>query len=876
MTSSSNTHHTHKADALPFGSGRRAIGLLTESLSGAYQSGVWPGLFDAARENGADLLCYCGGALGSSPQDPWEYQRNILYDFARESDLDGYIIVGSIGSYLSRGDFDAFLRRFGGKPILTIAPASGLAPAVYIDNRAGIEELFLHCVRRHRHRRFAFIKGPEASVEAQERFRLFSELVRKHGLELAKDAVLPGSFTRESGAHAAAELLARGLDVDVIVAANDDSALGALDTLREHGVEVPRDVALVGFDDIEESSSVTPSLTTVAQSMYGLGKTALETILRMVQGEAVPRETLLDARLIIRQSCGCFGYELSPLPARRAIVTRRFRALRPRDMIAELANQTGNFDPSDAAYLIESFCAGISSHRRGPFLGAVDSVGRRTVGKGDAPAGFEGFLSSMGRYISRYLDAAHLPFACALFHEASIIIGELASRHQRRRFVTLSRNTGLARTVGEIIANALDTDSLFRLIVKHFPSLGVTDFFISLYEPGTSRDNRSRVVCACIGGTRRAVKAEGAFDPRELLSRRSSRTTEPSVYITYSLHFQNTRFGYVTFMARSSRDLLFEELPPYIGISLNSSLLIAKIRNQTGVLRKTNRELVLLREKEREYLESVQYELELGRKIQLGFLPTRIPQPPGWVIAADFKPAREVSGDLYDVFVLDRTTLAFAVADVSGKDVGAALFMSLISTLLRTLAQRAFAEKRDPFEALEAVNSYLIRYQDSDTSVRMFATMFFGLLNPETGFLTYINAGHIPPCLVKNRDTIGQLPPTGPALGLLNADVFRRNTVPLEPGTVVLLYTDGVIDARNTAGEFFSKKRIIDVVTSTPTSAPGIIESLQRALREHTGDGDARQSDDITILALERKVCGPAAGVSVQEPGLAQGAESAS
>jgi sigma-B regulation protein RsbU (phosphoserine phosphatase) len=259
-------------------------------------------------------------------------------------------------------------------------------------------------------------------------------------------------------------------------------------------------------------------------------------------------------------------------------------------------------------------------------------------------------------------------------------------------------------------------------------------------------------------------------------------------------------------------------------------------------------------------------ELQIGREIQAGFLPGQLPVPSGWELEAEFRPARQVAGDFYDVFdlaVSQRT--AVIVADVCDKGVGAALFMALIRTLLRHTVETGGLHSMstlgwDPrdglprvgeaplLHAVNSTNRYLTRVHREQG---YFATLFFGLFDASTGMVSYVNCGHNPPLHVAaDGRLLGELAPTGPAVGVLHSADFRVGRVQLKPGESLFLFTDGVTDCRSSDGEFFGEQRLIALATLPAPSARVQIERIVRALEEHGGDGE--QHDDITLLVLRR------------------------
>ncbi len=260
-----------------------------------------------------------------------------------------------------------------------------------------------------------------------------------------------------------------------------------------------------------------------------------------------------------------------------------------------------------------------------------------------------------------------------------------------------------------------------------------------------------------------------------------------------------------------------------------------------------------LHDVEQQHAKSLERELEIGREIQLGFLPDTLPAPAGWEIRAHFRPARQVAGDFYDAFVLPDDRVALVLADVCGKGVGAALFMALFRSLLRALAETEFAAAVSVPDALRATvqgtNDYIAR---THGRANMFATTFIAVLDPATGALDYVNAGHEPPAILDPGGTLRtRLNPTGPALGLMPDLAFGVTSERLAPGETLFAYTDGVVDARDLQDGPFGEERLMALLHSEPTAAASLLERIDAALRAHSPT--AAQFDDVARLATRRR-----------------------
>jgi serine phosphatase RsbU (regulator of sigma subunit)/DNA-binding NarL/FixJ family response regulator len=242
----------------------------------------------------------------------------------------------------------------------------------------------------------------------------------------------------------------------------------------------------------------------------------------------------------------------------------------------------------------------------------------------------------------------------------------------------------------------------------------------------------------------------------------------------------------------------------------------------------------------------VAQELALAGQIQASFLPDALPDVPGWQLAAMLEPARETSGDFYDFIPLSNGRLGILVADVAEKGMGAALYMALCRTLIRT-----YAAEHDtrPDLVLGATNRRILM----DARANMFVTVFYGILDPASGTLTYGNAGHNPPYLLssQNRDMVQELRGTGMALGVVEDVTWKQDTVRLAPGDVLLLYSDGITEAQDQQEAFFGEKRLLQAAQANlGHSAQDIQDALIAEVREFVGE--APQFDDITLMVVGR------------------------
>ncbi len=247
--------------------------------------------------------------------------------------------------------------------------------------------------------------------------------------------------------------------------------------------------------------------------------------------------------------------------------------------------------------------------------------------------------------------------------------------------------------------------------------------------------------------------------------------------------------------------------------------------------------------KEKERLDS---ELTMAHTIQASLLPKRLPKIAGWEVAACWDAAREISGDFYDCFPVPGGRWGFVIADVAGKGVPAALFMALCRTLTRTFSM----DGRSPREAIARVNDLII----ADSYSEWFVTLFYGLLDPRWGILTYVNAGHPRPLwLRKKGKKIEKLTADGMALGVFEGITLEEKSVQLDPGDLVLFYTDGISEAMDTGGNLYGDRRVQAALTRFANQSPAsVLNNLQKDVA--TFSKGRPQSDDLTALLLKRKL----------------------
>ncbi|HTK28055.1 MAG TPA: PP2C family protein-serine/threonine phosphatase [Vicinamibacterales bacterium] len=246
---------------------------------------------------------------------------------------------------------------------------------------------------------------------------------------------------------------------------------------------------------------------------------------------------------------------------------------------------------------------------------------------------------------------------------------------------------------------------------------------------------------------------------------------------------------------------------------------------------------------------SLKNDLEVARDIQQAMLPSGLFTAPGVETVGMSRPANTVGGDFYDILPLGDGRLVVTVGDVSGKGSPAALLMALLLAMLRTLVD----ETLDPAPLVSRLNVQVSR----QTPGSRFITLFYSVFDPATGELTYVNAGHMPPLLLRQDGTIERLTEGGIALGMFEKSTYQAGHARLLPGELMAVYSDGITEAESPAGRPFDEEGLAAALAANRDGRLAEIgAAVVSAVERHTAE--SKFADDLTILLLRAGAAAPA------------------
>lgn len=281
---------------------RPTIGLLVDIFRG-YAEQFWIDVAQHCASRGMNLIVM-PLELGINDITTEHYNR-MIFECIQDCTLDGLIVLANtMAIYPRYNELKSKLEKILKIPVVAVGSHLEPFPSVLIDNASGFAKLVEHLILEHHCTKIAYINGVAEHEDAKERLRVFREIMHKHNLPIEPEWIYQGDFNFSSGQAAVQYFLDAGIRVDAIAAANDKMAMGVIQELQEHGMSIPEDIIVTGFDNILENQ-MSPLLTTVQQPFKELARAAVDTISRMVSGETVDQAQFFPTEFIPQYSCGC-------------------------------------------------------------------------------------------------------------------------------------------------------------------------------------------------------------------------------------------------------------------------------------------------------------------------------------------------------------------------------------------------------------------------------------------------------------------------------------------------------------------------------------------------------------------------------------------
>ncbi len=287
---------------------RLTIGLFICHLDNDYAYDICKGVDYAAKELDVNLVIFPGMYINAAYNDPanakYDYQYNSVFYYAKPESIDALIIsIGTIGSFLNDADTVTFLNRFKDIPILTLESEFPGFPSLIIDSTQGLREIINHLIYEHNKKHIGFVGGRPGNADAEDRLAIYKSTLSDAGLPVDESLIVHGNFS-EYCEELVEDLLDLHPEMDALCFANDQMALGGYNVLKRRGIEIGKDIAVTGFDDVPLALALEPELTTVRANACELGYRSVQEVLSLIK-TGKTNISRLNSSMIVRKSCGC-------------------------------------------------------------------------------------------------------------------------------------------------------------------------------------------------------------------------------------------------------------------------------------------------------------------------------------------------------------------------------------------------------------------------------------------------------------------------------------------------------------------------------------------------------------------------------------------
>ena len=529
------------------GSARLAIAVLLDYanfISGGYETHLREALDARCRRDGHTLLFLYGAPLDAP--HPLGKADNAIFRTLRPDSFDGFIVASAaLAAYSGPERVGHLLENLRPASLCSLGvPLPGI-PSLVIDNRAGLEAVVEHLIHHHGRRRPVFLSGPPNNPESEERLEAYQAVLRRSGIPFDPSLVVCGNFRNDHARLAVDDLLGRGIPFDSVVAANDPMAVGAIETLRQRGRRVPREIPVTGFDDLLLARVGSPPLTTVAQPFEQMANLAIDSITAQRAGRQAPDRIVLPTQFVCRQSCGCRakGHAHSPAISvstgrgTRGDALGRIEALRAG--LTNALRARSDHSALVASRLLDALAAEVSS-QPSTFSDAVADL---LEDLGDERNHHQILHDAITWLRDQLADLGDLELERVFYEGLSLVALSSTSKQLQQRFAVDDSYIRML-TAGEQASSAFDLSSLKHALGESLPAAGIRTVFLSC-APNPTSTELVPLVCLVDGA---AVEAsEPSFPASRLLPPLALRLERRRTFLVFPMAFGAQLLGVAAF-----------------------------------------------------------------------------------------------------------------------------------------------------------------------------------------------------------------------------------------------------------------------------------------------------------------------------------------
>jgi phosphoserine phosphatase RsbU/P len=555
------------------------LGLLADAYDDEFQKQVLVAAEREAREQSLDFVAISGGMLGIELQHP----KGFVFDLVGPHNVDALLICAhTIGHHVTADQIAAFVQRYHSLPCVCLGVEIPGMSSLLMDNEVGMYTAVKHLIVAHERRKIAMIAGPTANPEAQARYRGFVRALAEQGMHVDARRMGFGDFNRASGGLAVAEIFdRRGLgvgEVDAIVCANDVMALGALDELDRRGIRVPRDLSLVGFDDLDFARYARVPLTTVRQPVTEQVRHAVRSLAGALHGTALLKRAItFETEFVRRRSCGCNTRSRErvlswPSPGEAQDFAEVLRA-RQKNVVANLrqaAHSGFDFVPEDwEERLFTAFLQQVAEPEAPALVNCVEDICYALLRRDSSVGTTHDVLLVLRRdALACVHDAATRGRIYDLIQEALLVSSDMAAIAQAQQRGELVALMGTVAEATAAMLAAPSLDALGEAAAEHLPHLGIRAGAIALFtEPNRVTEESEATL---MFGEKGRSEGPVRFPTRQIapcgfLDGRSA--------VVVPLGFRGERLGLAALEFGAPDTMLYEELRLVLSSAVTGALL---------------------------------------------------------------------------------------------------------------------------------------------------------------------------------------------------------------------------------------------------------------------------------------------------------------